>query len=320
MAVVVTGAAGFIGRHLVELLAARGERVVAIDRRPGMPAVASKRIVTDLAEVTGGAAGDALREAEAVFHLAARPGVRDDADPGALDWLRWHDNVLATERVLALVPLTTPLVVTSSSSVYGGAPGRGRRPSRETDPPRPIGGYARSKVAAEARCAARLARGGQVAVVRPFTVAGEGQRPDMAIARWLEAARHGDPLVVLGGLARQRDVTDVTDVAEGLARAATRGVRGTVNLGTGVAHPLHALVAAVGAALGLEPETVVLPARAEEPAATLADTTRCHRWLGFCPRTDLTQLVRRQATAAGLTPAVPSGPRDRPLAKAVRQA
>jgi NAD dependent epimerase/dehydratase family len=60
MAVVVTGAAGFIGSHLVEALAARGERVIAIDRRPDMPAAAAVRIVADLVDAPTGAVDDVL--------------------------------------------------------------------------------------------------------------------------------------------------------------------------------------------------------------------------------------------------------------------
>jgi len=304
LAVVVTGSAGFIGRHLVALLAARGLVVVGIDRRPGTPADAVE-LRADLVDApAGGPYDDALAEADAVFHLAGRPGARD---PGPGGWpagelarLRRRDNVLAAERVLARVRPEVPLVVVSSSSVYGGAGQGGGRPSRETDPLRPLGGYARSKVAVERRCAARVAVGGLVAVARPFTVAGEGQRPDMAVARWLDAAARGEPLRVLGGLDRRRDLTDVRDVAAGLLRLAERAVTGPVNLGTGTAHTLGDLVAAVGAAVGVLPQVAVLPVGPEDPAATLADTARCRRRLGFVPRTDLPALVRRQAVAAGL--------------------
>jgi dihydroflavonol-4-reductase len=60
MTVVVTGAAGFIGSHLVEALVARGERVIAIDRRPDMPAAATVRIVADLVDAPTGAVDDVL--------------------------------------------------------------------------------------------------------------------------------------------------------------------------------------------------------------------------------------------------------------------
>jgi nucleoside-diphosphate-sugar epimerase len=227
----------------------------------------------------------ALRAADAVFHLAGRPGVRDTGAEAA----RRRDNVAATAAVLAAVPRDTPLVVTSSSSVYGGAAGR---PSREGDPLRPLGGYARSKAAMEALCRSR-----PVAVLRPFTVAGEGQRPDMALARWIAAVRAGRPVEVYGSPARTRDVTDVRDLVRAARAAAERGVAGPVNVGTGRPRTLAELAAAVGRAVGAPVELVVRPAAAVEPAGTWADTTRCAAALGFVPHTDLDALVRRQAAA-----------------------
>jgi nucleoside-diphosphate-sugar epimerase len=314
MTVVVTGAAGFIGSHLVEALAARGERVVAIDRRPDMSAAAAVRIVADLVDAAAGVVDDALWEAEAVFHLAARAGVRTPRDQshdlqaghqgGSLkqplgstspDRLRHRDNVLAAERVLQRVPDHVPVVVTSSSAVYGGS--RHGRACHEHDPLRPRGGYARSKVALEARCHARAIRGGLVAVARPFTVAGERQRPDMAIAQWIQAIRAGRPMRILGAPERTRDVTDVRDVVTGLLRLADRGVHGTVNLGTGTAHRLTTIARAVAAELGQPATFAVGPADPADVPDTLADTRRCHHLLGLTPRTDLDLLIRRQVAA-----------------------
>src|SRR5829696_644051 len=159
MAVVVTGAAGFLGRALVAGLVEDGLAVAAVDRRPPPEGPGVCPLRADLLD-RDPAVECALREADAVFHLAGRPGVRDTGP--AAEAARLRDNVAATAAVLAAVPAGTPLVVTSSSSVYGDAAGR---PSREDDPLRPLGGYARSKAAVERLCAAR----GGVAVLRPFT-------------------------------------------------------------------------------------------------------------------------------------------------------
>jgi len=289
MAVVVTGAAGFLGRALVAGLVEDGLAVAAVDRRPPPEGPGVCPLRADLLD-RDPAVECALREAEAVFHLAGRPGVRDTGP--AAEAARVRDNVAATAAVLAAVPAGTPLVVTSSSSVYGGAAGR---PSREDDPLRPLGGYARSKAAVERLCAAR----GGVAVLRPFTVAGEGQRPDMALARWIAAIRAGRPVIVLGSPARTRDVTDVRDLARAVRSAAEHGVTGPLNVGTGRPRTLAELAGAVGRVLGVPAEVVVRPAIAVEPAATWADTTLLRRRLGFVPVTDLDALVARQAAAAG---------------------
>lgn len=296
MSVVVTGAAGFIGAQLVRRLLAHGHDVVGIDRSPAVPAGASA-VVGDLARPDE-AMRVALREADAVFHLAGCPGVRDRAPDVAERRLR--DNVLAGEQVLALTPAQVPLVVASTSSVYGGArpgPHGTDRPCDERDELNPRGGYARSKAVLEQRCLARLDAGGSIAILRPFTVAGEGQRPDMALSLWIDAARRGEPLRVLGSPLRRRDVTDVRDVVEAFVRAAASGAQGIVNVGTGVGHTLAELAEAVQAAVGSEVPLVIEPVSAVEPPATLADTRRCRDLLGFVPTTDLPALVRRQAAA-----------------------
>jgi nucleoside-diphosphate-sugar epimerase len=289
---VVTGAAGFLGCTLVSALSTAGERVIGIDREPQAAQPGVHMITADLV------GGDpsvlaALAEADAVFHLAGCAGVRDET-PG-IGVRRYRDNVLATAFVTAAVPRRTPLVVTSSSSVYGGA--RHGRPSREGDRLRPQGGYAESKLLVERICDSRIEAGGMATVVRPFTVAGEGQRPDMALARWIAAARAGQALVVFGSRSRSRDVTDVRQVADALIALAARGHRGPVNVGTGTGHSLAAMVAAIGEALDLDVETVAGQAQPAEVSDTRADTRLLRRLIGWAPETDLLALVRRQIAA-----------------------
>lgn len=290
--VVVTGAAGFIGRHVVSGLLERGHHVVGIDRRPWSPAPREAMLVGDLSQASR-EIGTALREAAGIIHLAGLPGVRDEAPD--VEERRRRDNVLATETVLDHAPLSVPVIVTSSSSVYGGTPHA--RPSREDDPLLPRGGYARSKVAVELRCAARRERGGHVGVVRPFTVAGPGQRPDMALARWIQAARDGRPLTILGNAQRRRDITDVADVAEGAIRMLEREVTATVNLGTGVSHSLTDLAEAVAGVVGVPVSAEVAPPHPAEVDRTCADVSRCRTLLGLVPSTDLRSLVARQVAA-----------------------
>jgi nucleoside-diphosphate-sugar epimerase len=103
MTVVVTGAAGFIGSHLVEALAARGERAVAVDRRADMPVAATVRIVADLVDAPAGGGQCAV---------GGRGGVssrRSSRDPlPHRDPLRHRDNVLAAERAFSASPTRFP--------------------------------------------------------------------------------------------------------------------------------------------------------------------------------------------------------------------
>ena len=192
MRAVITGVSGFIGSHLAEALLKRGHTVIGIDREPGSVARGSNRLLADLAEdpyVTGVA--EAVARSDVIFHLAARSGVRT-IEP-SIDELRFRDNVLATHNLLSVTPLDTMVVATSSSSVYGGATFMGSMaiPCQEIDALRPRGGYAKSKVGMERVCEHHRDRGGTIAVLRPFTVVGERQRPDMAFPsgceRWCEA-------------------------------------------------------------------------------------------------------------------------------------
>ena len=292
MSAVVTGAAGFIGRELVRQLLAAGESVVGIDRIAQSPCPGLTALTADLCDRDERVAA-ALTGADAVFHLAGCPGVRDPRP--AIDTLRQRDNVLAAATVLAAVPGGTPLVVTSSSSVYGGA--RFGRSSREGDRLRPRGGYARSKVAVERLCRRRMAVGGRIVIARPFTVAGEGQRADMALAGWIAAARADQALRLLGSPARTRDVTDVRQVASALIALAGTVTQGPVNVGTGHGHSLAQMVAAVAKAVRVEIRIQVVPAGPAEVPDTRADTTRLRRLIGWVPETDLDRLVARQVAA-----------------------
>jgi nucleoside-diphosphate-sugar epimerase len=289
MATVITGAAGFIGRSLVAALAERGD-VIAIDRVPPSVPAGAVAVTADLLDGDPDAR-DGLAAAETVYHLAGCPDVRDaraDADTH-----RYRDNVLATAAVLAAVPPSAHVVMTSSSSVYGGS--RPGRPSSEHDRLRPRGGYAASKALAERLC---LARGsGRTTVVRPFTVAGPGQRPGMALSRWLAAAVAGRPLRLYGSPERTRDITDVDDVVRALIALADVRAEGVVNLGTGVSHTLGELASAVSRAVGAEIRTEVVPAAGVEVAHTLAGTARLERLIGWVPRTHLDALVARQWAA-----------------------
>jgi nucleoside-diphosphate-sugar epimerase len=276
---VVTGAAGFLGRHVLEQAAGGGHEVFTVDRRHAT--YRSTDLVVDLAAPGDrqGELASVLSAAQAVIHLAGCGGVRDDGDDVAKR--RERDNVMAARTVLRLTPARCPVVVTSSSSVYGGS--RRGRPSDEDDRLRPLGGYAMTKIEVERECARRTARGGRVTVVRPFTVVGRWQRADMALSRWVAQAMAGRALTVFGDLHRRRDLTDAADVARALLRLADTAPQLTVNLGSGTAVSLGTITAAVAARLGDSGVELLAPSPCE-PHLTLADVRRCQELLGFAPR------------------------------------
>ena len=208
MRVVVTGAAGFIGSHVVEALSGAGHEVLAVDA-PGRSLApdTARRTWAEVASRPGVAAMDvdlaadgldAVATADVVVHLAGRPGVRDSWGAGRA--VAERDNVLATRRLLAAcmgrpAALRPKVVVASSSSVYGSA---GGRPNREDDPLRPASPYAVSKVGVERLAEAAARDGLRTVLLRYFSVYGPRQRPDMAFHRFVAAALDGRPLPVFG--------------------------------------------------------------------------------------------------------------------------
>ena len=310
MLIVVTGAAGFIGSHLSDLLLARGHEVVGIDaftrfysrelkernvaalrRVPGF--TLHERNLLDARGLAGSFAG-----ADAVCHIAGRPGVRGGA-PVVFE----AGNVRTTEAVMhaAARAGVRRVVLASSSSVYGPAAG----PVREDTRPRPLSLYGRSKRRAEL-LAARLAlrHGLELIALRYFTVYGPRQRPDMAFARFMRAALHGGEMPLLGDGRQRRDFTYVGDAAEATALAVERGRPGAFyNVAGGRPVALADALRILGAALGRAPALTARPADAREPRSTAADLELARTDLGWEPRTTLEFGLRRQAEHAALAAA-----------------
>ncbi|MGW2385114.1 NAD-dependent epimerase/dehydratase family protein [Streptomyces sp. NPDC001658] len=290
---VVTGAAGFIGSHLVEALRRSGTNVVGIDRKASwanreIPPTAERGSLHALhADLVSADLSACLENASTVFHLAALPGVRPS-------WTQFpeylHCNVLATQRLMdACVRSGVPKVVmASSSSVYGGAEGT----MSEDDVPRPLSPYGVTKLAAERLALAFAARRDatlSVSALRFFTVYGPGQRPDMFIGRVIRATLENTPIEVYGDGTQIRDFVHVSDIVRALRLAATRFDEGSsvLNIGTGHAVSANEILALTGELTGLTPNARYGPARIGDVRATTADTGRARQRLGFTARTDL---------------------------------
>ncbi len=305
MRIVVTGAAGFIGSHVCERLLARGHRVVGVDAFTRFYARGLKeRNVAALRRVPGftlvernlldaPGVAPALERADAVCHLAGRPGVR-----GGAAAVFEAGNVRTTEAVIRAAAKVGVgrVLLGSSSSVYGPAAG----PVREDAPLRPLSLYARSKRRAEA-VARRLARrhGLELVTLRYFTVYGPRQRPDMAFARYVDAALRGGRMPLLGDGRQRRDFTYVGDAADATALAIERGRPGAVyNVAAGQPVALADALRLLAAALGQTAELAPVPPDEREPHSTAADLRRARDELGWTPRTPLELGLDRQVEHA----------------------
>jgi UDP-glucuronate 4-epimerase len=287
----VTGAAGFIGSHLADWLRRDGVTVVAVDSfSPHYGRALKEQNVRAHAHDSGFTLieGDLvelpleqlLEGVDVVFHLAARPGVRDSWSEFP-DYL--HSNVAATKALLdACVAQGPRLVYASSSSVYGDNP---TLPVTEDAVCRPISPYGATKAMAEMMVGAYTAAHGLHAVgIRYFSVYGPRQRPDMGLARFIEAAAGGEPLRVYGDGRQLRDFTYVADAVAATAAAAQRGQPGSVyNVASGRPVELLEVLAELREVIGRDFELVHEEVKLGDVRDTWADISRASSDLGYSP-------------------------------------
>jgi nucleoside-diphosphate-sugar epimerase len=301
---VVTGAAGFIGSHVAEALLGFGFTVTGVDRCLGEPELVSRNLEAlrgydgfrlvraDLAHAT---LEPVLEGADTVFHLAARPGVRTSWGTEFADYC--NSNVLATHRLMeaAAAVGVRRVVVSSSSSVYGG----NLAPSfTESLAPDPLSPYGVSKLASEQIALAHARRPGartSVLALRYFTVYGPRQRDDMAISRMIRAALTGEPVTVFGDGTQRRDFTFVADTVRGNLLAMDADPHtAVVNLGTGTTTSVLELLDLVGVAVGRPVPVRHAAAEAGDVPFTRADTAYAEQVLGYRPTVDLRTGLARQ--------------------------
>lgn len=305
--VLVTGAAGFIGSHLVDRLLGDGYEVVGVDSFTGYYARAVKMRNISAAlthERFRLVEGDLCRMepdvllagVDRVAHLAGEPGVRSSWGERFETYLR--RNVYATQRLAdaASGAGVRRFVHASSSSVYGPDSGG---PVGEDAPRRPASPYGLSKLAAE-EVVSLYARekGLRATVLRYFTVYGPRQRPEMALSRFIERVSSGEPVEVFGDGTQVREMTHVADVVEATVAALEiegSGPARAYNVGGGSRATVTELVALVGEALGEEPGVLYGPPVPGDVRSTWADLSRARLELGYAPRVSLEDGVREQA-------------------------
>lgn len=311
-AIVVTGAAGFIGSHVCRALLARGERVVGVDNFDPFYARALKE--RNLAEAREGVSGGSLEfveldlcdhaaleglmqrvRPEGVVHLAAKAGVR----PSIEDPIGYaRANVMATAGVqeAARKAGVRRLVVASSSSVYGN---NGVVPfSEEHSVDAPISPYAATKKACELIGHTHWHLTGMpTAMLRFFTVFGPRQRPDLAIGKFMRRVALGETIEMFGDGSTSRDYTYIDDIVSGVVSAYDRieafGYR-IWNLGGDHPVRLDELIAMIGRAVGREPVVVRKPMQPGDVERTWADVTRARDELGYVVRTGVEEGLSRQ--------------------------
>ncbi|RMF72366.1 MAG: NAD-dependent epimerase/dehydratase family protein [Acidobacteria bacterium] len=305
-AVLVTGAAGFIGSHVVDHLLARGDTVVGLDNFDPFydPALKRENLAAALAApgftlVEGDLRDRALvdrvlaeHRVDAVIHLAARAGVRPSlADPELYADVNVRGSAVVFEAARAAG--ITRVIYASSSSVYGG---NEKLPFAEDDPvDHPVSPYAATKKANElqAHVYSRL-HGMTMIGLRFFTVYGPRQRPEMAIASFTRRIAEGRPVPMYGDGTSRRDYTYIDDIVAGVLAALDRGEGYRIyNLGESRTTSLARLIELIGEALGVTPQIERLPEQPGDVPATWADIRRARDELGYDPQVPVEDGIRR---------------------------
>ncbi len=262
MNVLVTGADGFAGSHLIKALLGEGYRVTGtrLEARTGSPVLSPAEYdevrwvtmdLTRLDSVRGGIKEDF----DAVVHLGAVAGSRDaGADVG----YAWTVNAGGTARLLDAVASRNArarVLVISSSMVYGEGNGR---PSSETDPVRPLSAYAATKLGTEL-CAEQFARqhGLPVIIARPWPHTGPFQQRGRLMTDWLARLRHGETRLEFGDPEAIRDYLDVRDVARAYVALLLKGTTGEIyNVASGAGRTFREMFEMLAKETGVKADLV----------------------------------------------------------------
>jgi len=286
----VTGGAGFIGSHLVEELARRGERVRVVDnlstgKRQNIAHLTSVEFVEgDLADLE--VARRAVTGVDYVLHQAAIPSVpRSVQDPITSNRANIDAslNILVAARDAGI----KRLVYAGSSSAYGDTP---TLPKVETMPTAPLSPYALQKLVAEQYCQifTRL-YGLETVTIRYFNVFGPRQDPSSpysgVISLFISALCEGGQPTIYGDGEHTRDFTYVANVVDGVLRACTAaGASGEViNVATGGRISLNTLFKTIRELVNARVEPIYAPPRPGDVKDSQADISKASRVLGYAP-------------------------------------
>jgi nucleoside-diphosphate-sugar epimerase len=306
----VTGAAGFIGARVSEMLLDAGHNVVGWDNLNNAYDVRIKNWrlerLKDLPNFTFRAVdiGDwkcleeliqdpesTSGELEAVINLAARAGVRQSVlNP----WVYYETNLTGTLNLLELCRRQgiKKFILASTSSVYGNeAPLPTPEDANSNFPLQP---YAASKKGAEALCHSyHFLYGIDVTVFRYFTVYGPAGRPDMSMFRFTQWIYEGKPLRLNGSGEQSRGFTYIDDIARGTILGLKPVGYEIINLGGHESITINDLIQRLESRIGKQAVIEHLPADPADMVANWADVQKAGRLLGWKPHVSLSEGISR---------------------------
>ncbi len=307
---VVTGGAGFIGRHLVSALLALEKNVVILDNfsnsldTPTPPgATIARADIRDPAQVA-----EVVKGAELIFHTAANANGTVSVEDPRFDF---ETNARGTFNVLeaALAAGTKRFVYVSSASVYGIPE---RFPMAEDHPLSLFMPYGASKLTGELYCRSFFASFGlSVVMGRPFPVYGTGENPKTSmveVSRYLRWHLNQKPIQVVGDAGRKtRDFVHVSDLVQALLLLADKADDGEVfNIGSGDEISRRELTEVIGSVTGRTAVVDELSKVTEDTYRLVPDISKI-KALGYVPRMSIEEGTKQLAEELGENPELPSG-------------
>lgn len=304
--IMVTGGAGFIGSHIVEILLEAGNFVLIFDnfnsyyegKETTIKEITDKytenkdyRIIK--ADLTDKSALDKIEEEiEIIFNLAAQPGVRFSLQhPGQIS----NINIVSTVNILdyAVQNNIKRVIQASSSSVYGNPI---YTPLDEEHPKAPISPYAVSKLCCELYCDYYYREYGlSTSSLRFYTVYGPRGRPDMAIRKFFNLIMNGKEITIYGDGEQMRDFTYVSDIVNGLILAAEKkeAIGNVFNLGYSNPITVNDLIDKMYQITNATRKIKYGEKKKGDVDITYSDTTKAKKILDYHPKVDIDTGLRK---------------------------
>lgn len=279
--VVVIGP-GFIGRTAAAATAAEGRPTVLLSRRPVPPTVGADTRVGDLTDVE--ALGSAIGpDTDVVFAAGTSVPAADERDPQASTAIL--QPLIGALEAVRRAPGATFLLVSSGGAIYGEPD---RLPVDEDHPQRPLGAYGAAQAAAEGYVGYYARRHGVRAtslrcgnVYGPGQIAGRGQG---LVGELINAVQQDRGVEVWGDGSVERDYVHIADLADAIAQLVGRtDLPLALNIGSGRAHSVAEVIAAVSEVMGRPVRVNFGPARSFDVHRIVLDITRLQRLIDFDP-------------------------------------
>ncbi|HUT80207.1 MAG TPA: NAD-dependent epimerase/dehydratase family protein [Candidatus Bathyarchaeia archaeon] len=294
--IMITGGAGFIGYHLTKYLLEREIKVIIYDNfsdyySPELKwmnaleceKLGAKIVQGDILDKKQLAKTISEEECERIIHLAAQPGVRySTINPD----VSLRINVEGTSNILTIAREcnVSRVVVSSSSSVFGPTV---FLPMNEGHPKNPISFYGVSKLTKEQLVSVtrHLYPEFDTVIIRPFTVVGARQRPDMAINKFVSKAMTGETITVFGDGKQTRDWTHVENMAQAFYLAATKpkAKNQIFNIGAGTRISVNSVLRYVSEITNRELNIEYAEMNKADVQDTFADISKAKFLLGYQP-------------------------------------